>query len=313
MAKWHKTNLEKVRRRYEALQREVQGRFWSPKEGKNLVRFLPAYKEGGEFYLETSIHFGVKEGLHLVCNRFYGEPCYICELVQKLRLSDDPEDVRRAQRIAPRRRVFYNIVDLNDRDAGVQIYASGASVFKQLLSYFYDPDWGDLTDPEHGYDVVIERRGTGLDTEYTVRPRKNPSPIDDEEWLNQLNDLDNLVTRYSYEEQKDLLSGQLQSEEMEPDEVEPSDLSEEVENEIEQVEVEGDADEIGEDVNDIPEDEEVVDVEEPECFGEFDKRDPECKSCSFKSRCKRATYSKEKLRKELEQELEKKEKQRRSR
>jgi len=283
MAKWYKTDLEKVRKRYEELQRESQNRFWTPKEGKNLVRFLPAYKEGGDFFLETSIHFGVREGLHLVCNRFYGEPCYVCEIVQKLRMSEDPNDVARARRMAPRKRVFYNIVDLNAQEVGVQVFASGASIFKQLLSYFYDPDWGDLTDPKHGYDVVIERKGTGLETEYTVRPRKNPTPIEDEEWLNQLIDLDQFVTRYPYSEQKELLEG------TSPQGPSETDFSEE---------------DIGEEIEEVNEGESTTKA----CFGEYDKRDIECQNCPDKEACREERYKriegeKSETVKDLEKEL----------
>jgi len=261
--KWYKSNLKAARQRYEELKKMGQGgNFWKPQEGENIVRFLPAYKEGAPFYLETMLHFGLgsDNSQTVTCNQFYGQPCYICEVVAKLRESEDPEDLKRARDMAPRRRIFYNIIDLKNPQDGVKVFVSGITIFKQLLSYIYDSDWGDITDPQHGYDIVIERTGTGLDTDYNVKARRSPSPIENEEWLDQLVNLDQFVNQLSYEEQKALVSFPESEEEEENEEIEETkdeEIGEEIENEIER-----------------------------SCFGEYDKRDPECRKCPDKTKCK---------------------------
>jgi hypothetical protein len=93
-----------------------------------------------------------------------------------------------------------NIVDLDDLEAGVQIFPAGREVLRQLLTYFVDPDWGDLTDPDKGYDVVIEKAGSGLQTSYTVRPRKNSTPIPDKSLLEKVGDLSAVFPKLTHEE-----------------------------------------------------------------------------------------------------------------
>ena len=50
-----------------------------------------------------------------------------------------------------------------------------AGTYQDILEKYLDEDeWGDMTDPEDGYDIKIKRTGSGkTDTEYTVTPCKN--------------------------------------------------------------------------------------------------------------------------------------------
>lgn len=61
-------------------------------------------------------------------------------------------------------------------------------------------DAGDITDPVEGRDVIIERTGTGLHTEYDVRVAIEPSPLSDdkemsETLLGQIEDLDDWLRK----------------------------------------------------------------------------------------------------------------------
>lgn len=58
----------------------------------------------------------------------------------------------------------------------VQLWKFTQATIQQAIAAFEsDPDYGDSM----GYDIVIERKGEGLDTSYTVMP-KPPKPIDSE-------------------------------------------------------------------------------------------------------------------------------------
>jgi len=277
--KYHKTDLKKVKERYDQIS---TGQFWTPKEGVNLIRILPPYGESGYFFREVDMHFGVgKNGESFVCTRAEGGRCYACDKLEELRASEDPEKVNLARKFVPRHRVLYNIVDLSEPSKGVRIFSSGVSIFKDILSYFADPDWGDITDPEKGYDIKITREGTGLETSYRVQARKNPTPIADPEWLTQLYDLDSVVQLLPYEKQREIIEGTLNhvgtSETVEEEEV--AEMPKE-ENTIEQVEA------------------------KPKCFGiGYNKLDPECRACSFRDACIETQFAEEKGRDTLKQKF----------
>ena len=54
-----------------------------------------------------------------------------------------------------------------------KVYEFGPQVKAQIANLYNDEDWGDVTK----YDVSIKRKGSGMETEYTVVP-KQKSPVD---------------------------------------------------------------------------------------------------------------------------------------
>ncbi len=284
MPKKRGVNVDKERGKLEEIRRGGT-RFWTPKEGASLIRILPPYS-GEDWYKETWFHFGVGvDRKPIACaRRLLDEPCYLCEQVDELRKSEDPRDVELSTQIAARRRVFYNIIDIDDVESGAQIFSSGVTIFKEFLMYVADPDWGDITDPDEGYDIVIEREGTGIDTKYTVRAKKNPTPLIDPGLLEELRDLDEMVEILPYEQVKAIYEGEefvkeekekkstktkreTASRETAPKETTPM--------EIEKVETEEEGEEI---------------AEKP-CFAlEYNELDPVCLSCEDRGDCRKAFF-----------------------
>lgn len=183
-----------------------QRNYWTPKEGRNNIRILSPYSEAGVWYLEVPLHYKIG-GKTIVCpNRLPKKGrCYVCEKVKEFRNDKSEELQKLANDLRPKMKVYYNIVDLDHPEAGVQVYGSGVSVFKDLLYYDLDEEWGNITDPDNGYDVILTREGKGLSTQYQIKLKKNSSPIENVVWLDQLNDLDFFAsTVLSYDEIKDL-------------------------------------------------------------------------------------------------------------
>ena len=116
---------KKLEEAYERSKQESAGagEFWTPKVGDNLIRFMPPWKEGvGVFFVETFHHWKLLEEGPICCpRRMFGQRCYICEKVKELRASGDPVDAKKARDISAKKDVYYNIVDLNDVEKGVQI------------------------------------------------------------------------------------------------------------------------------------------------------------------------------------------------
>jgi hypothetical protein len=106
-----------------------------------------------------------------------GETCPVCELVKSLFESGTKSDLKLAKAMKPKARFWMNILDVGDKGSSPQVFGAGIQIFKEVLSFFTDPDYGDLTDLVEGRDITLTRSGSGIETEYSVRPRPKPSKI----------------------------------------------------------------------------------------------------------------------------------------
>lgn len=203
-------NLDEIRKKYEELKKKKGGgddNWMELQDGDNLVRFLS--DEDGNFYHETGYHY-IKQGkdkVAVICNRLNsGDECYLCDVVSELYKSKDKNDKELAKEIGAKPRIFFNILDRED-DNKVKILGAGNMIFKDLLKYFADEDWGDLTDPKTGHDVVINKTGEKMDTVYTVMPKPKPTKmgVDDVE----LHDLAEIAegSVFTNDEQERILDG----------------------------------------------------------------------------------------------------------
>lgn len=122
--------------------------FWKPVANKNRINILPYTiktknhplvrgkdAEIGEedFVLEVYIHqyVGPANSDILCLKKNFYKPCPICEQGEKFR---DEGRKNEADKCNPSRRVYYNIVDEQDRDKGVQVWqASYKNFHKELM------------------------------------------------------------------------------------------------------------------------------------------------------------------------------------
>ena len=81
---------------------------------------------------------------------------------------------------------------MNATDAGTQVFAFGKMIYEQLRSIRNDPDsGGDFTHPETGFDIIIERTGSGkFDTAYDVRAARHETKLENMNWLDCRNNLE---------------------------------------------------------------------------------------------------------------------------
>jgi hypothetical protein len=207
---YNPTDINNVLAQYERIKSQAGGDFWTPKVGRNLIRILPPWKPGALFWRESSVHWNVgPDSKMITCiKKELNQDCYICEVVERLQNSQDPRDQAVAADMRANIRVFFNIVDLDNVEKGVQVYTSGVKILQDILAYFADPDWGDITHPEMGYDIVIDREGTTREnTKYQVRARKNPTPVPNVELLAGLKNLDSFVKILTREQQAAIYEG----------------------------------------------------------------------------------------------------------
>lgn len=178
------TTREKMLARKKKLAEKASGNgFVFPKNGTTRVRLLspgPTEELGIEvirFYL----------GDHSVYSpATFDEPCPFMEKYQELNSSKDEDDKKLAKKLVPSRRYVVAGIIFKD-DKGREMDYDGkprgimvpSSVYQDIVELYLDEDEaGDMTDPKNGYDIKIERTGTGqYDTSYSVRNCK-PTKMD---------------------------------------------------------------------------------------------------------------------------------------
>lgn len=150
------------------------------------VRFLPTTHPEGILTYTTASHFKLKEetddggtkGMALACLEEHGdEPCYLCELQQKLRNGDRAEK-KIANMINPSIRYNYQVLVAEKQGDGTWKYGKKPKILglpktahqdlAQLLSNMELMGQPDYSDIEKGQDILITRTGTGKDTRYRI-------------------------------------------------------------------------------------------------------------------------------------------------
>lgn len=217
-----KLNIEAMRQAKVRLESQGSGGsgygFAKLQQGKNVIRILPPKVDGGSFFSEGYVHFGLgPEGKNMVtCLKTFGdrERCPVCEYVEKLQKSRDKNDQKLADRIKRKKRVYINIISRDDDSENDEpkVLPIGVTVLKALLDIVCDLDFGDVTDFKEGRDITIKRTGQLLNTEYSVLPKPTTSVATEmysaEELEEKLADLDSLFKRLSIEELQDMIAGE---------------------------------------------------------------------------------------------------------
>lgn len=182
-----KSTRERMLERKKKLQeRGSGGGIIFPKEGTIRVR-LVSQGPDKEIGLEIIQFYDPKVG-GVISPATFDEPCPFMDKFKELKNSSDPEDQEVAKMLTPRRRFIVGGTLYKD-EKGKEIDTENVckpiliprSVYQDIIDLYLDEDdWGDMTDPDDGYDIKITRSGKGKnDTNYSVTacPKgKNPNP-----------------------------------------------------------------------------------------------------------------------------------------
>lgn len=156
------------------------------KEGTMRVR-LVSQGPDDELGLEVIQFYLGKDMGGVISPATFDEPCPFMEKYKELKESDDEDDQRLAGLLVPRRRYIICGTIYKD-EKGKEIDTEKIckpilvprSVYQDIIDLYLDEDdWGDMTDPEDGYDIKITRSGSGKnDTTYSVTACPKRGSID---------------------------------------------------------------------------------------------------------------------------------------
>lgn len=153
---------------------------FTPKEGDNTVRVLPAGWEGHDDYAyQVWVHFGIgaDECSYLCLRKMKNDTCPICQEVARMRADGETDD---AKRIDCKERLVCWIIDRSDRDETPALYSMPATLYKDINALCYSSRTGKaifVDNPDDGYDITIRRTGTKINTRYLPQVDREPTAV----------------------------------------------------------------------------------------------------------------------------------------
>ena len=232
-------DLNAIRKRLGQLQttNNRTSSLWKPQPGKTQIRIVPYEFNKDNPFIELFFHYNLNNRSYLSPISF-GRTDPIEEFAQKLKGSGNKEDYQLSKKLEAKMRTFAPVIVRGEESQGVKFWGFGKTVYQELLSIIADPDYGDITDPVNGRDVVVEfisAEESGASFPKTnIRVKPNQTPISDEPSVlekvkTSQKDITEIYQEQSYEDLTNVLNEWLnpseeQAEEEKEDTVSTSDL-----------------------------------------------------------------------------------------
>jgi len=99
-----------------------------------------------------------------------------------------------------------NVLDRGDNS--IKLFDLRSTIYRQIVDYASNPEYGNPADLETGYDITIKKEKTGplpQNVKYTCIPARNSVALSAAEQEMELFDLNRIYKRQSYDEQKQWL------------------------------------------------------------------------------------------------------------
>ena len=153
---------------------------WKPQPGKTQIRIIPYKLNTDTPFIELFFHYDLG-GKSFLSPTSFGRPDPIEEFADKLKQSGNREDWQLGKKLESKLRTFSPVVVRGEESGGTKFWGFGKTVYQELLSLIADPDYGDISDPINGRDVVVEFKTaeeTGASFPKTsIRVKPNQTPI----------------------------------------------------------------------------------------------------------------------------------------
>ena len=190
---------------------------WKPANGKSQIRLVPYKFNKDNPFIELYFHYNINNKTYLSPISF-GRPDPIVEFAEKLKRTGDTDDWKAGKKMEPKLRTFAPVIVRGKESEGVKFWGFGKTVYQDILGYIADPDYGDITDPHTGRDIVLEvvsaEESNAAYPTTTIRVKPAVSKILPEaeavtELLNAQKDITELYSELSYAELKSVLENWL--------------------------------------------------------------------------------------------------------
>jgi len=181
---------------------------WRPEPGKQIVRIVPYQHDRSNPFRELYFHYdlGKKNYLSPITN---GKPDPVVEFCEKLKSSGNSDEWKLGKKMEPKMRTYVPILVRGAESEGVKFWGFGKQVYTELLGIISDPDYGDISDPMGGRDILVEftPAEAGAFPKTTIRVKPNVTPMTEdknvaEQAANSQSNLDDIFKEPSYDDLK---------------------------------------------------------------------------------------------------------------
>jgi hypothetical protein len=197
--KYRRPDPEDIKRRSEAKgNRQYDSIFingvdvWRANEGDNSIRICPPTWPDYEHYgYEVHVHQYVgagggsylclKKNIDPKTGRRMNKPCAGCDAAARAKAEGDDEE---AKNLEARTRFVCYIVDRADKEPREQLYDMSWTMDRDLATLSHNKRTGKtlfIADPDEGFDIEINRKGTDKTTKYVMQIDREPSPLLDDQ------------------------------------------------------------------------------------------------------------------------------------
>lgn len=166
-----------------------------PAQGKNTYRLLPSWRNDGTLFQEYGMHFvkgpDGKTAPALCHRKTFGDDhdCPVCNaIIEGMGDAQTDEERNEIKGYFASQRYIVNVINMKTNE--VEMLEIGQSIYDGIENAILaaiddDPDF-DPTDPDNGHNLIINRSGSGMNTEYGVTLSMKPSKVALPEALPQL-------------------------------------------------------------------------------------------------------------------------------
>jgi len=172
-----------------------------PQPGKNRFRILPGWradKEDPMFFADFGQHF-IKDldenlkAVYICADKTFGKVCPICDAIDHgMRTAGDDDVIEALKEGKSKSRILFNALHLDGDDPSAPIILDLTPTTGEKVFDIMDEHGDDFLSLTDGVDIIINRTGKGLNTEYSVLTAAKSKPVDKAVMAN-LNDLDAYV------------------------------------------------------------------------------------------------------------------------
>jgi hypothetical protein len=193
--------IEKARAEKKRIEEEKARRnasYWRISKDIHRVRIMPPYDNEGNFFRQFGKHWriGPEENVVIYCPQdTFAMPCEVCNRLKKvvgevyegmrknpMRKAEYEKQLQYLKEKTSSLRYYVNLVDMDEVDKGVQVGELPQTVILAILDIIQNEQagYGDITDPNEGFDIFINRAKDPSDkrnTKYSVSTVRTPSAI----------------------------------------------------------------------------------------------------------------------------------------
>ncbi len=196
-------NIDLIKKRLERMNQNTKqsNLLWKPSLEAQTIRLVPYKFSPDNPFIELYFHYGIQSRGFLSPQSF-GRPDPFVEFAEKLKMTGEKDKWKLAKKIEPKLRTFAPMVVRGKESEGVKFWGFGKTVYTELLTYFANPEYGDLSDPLTGTDITVHQTkddGRDFPTTHLILKRQVSKLTEDMDLAKSLADSQKDITEI-YEE-----------------------------------------------------------------------------------------------------------------